>query len=542
MDLEEYSKKRFLIVDSLDSFCFSTKKTLKELGLKLVDTASSAQKVITGFENINYDVVLCNYDLGKGKNGQELLEELRFKKLLKFTGLFFIVSAEVEKGKVMGTIENEPDGYLVKPVIPKDLIVRLRKSLKMKDAMRIIENAIDEGDYSSAIQYCDRKLAEKNPYTVRILKTKAWLYGKTGQLDSAKSVYEGILAQQDYLWAEYGLAKTFYKLKDYSQAETCLKRILEKNPEQLEALDLLAEIYRKQQQYSEAENYLKQAIALSPNALLRQKELAELCVLNNDEEEAFEAYKKMHKLSDQSVYAKPEHYFDYANFLVEQISKHPDASTNPNIKKQAFELAESVKKRFSMQENIQTQSKLATAHIHINLGNKEEATEILNTIIAEDKLKELDARTLKIASSVVKTTGEDELAESILEMAADKVKDDPILIADIYEQLNKDISLVQRKDAAIKNKQGIQHYANNQLEQATEILREALLVTPRHISLNLNLVQVLLKLFKQTKDEHLINEVDLLLKKIRHIPEDHKEHRRYLFLQKKFVAELDIAK
>lgn len=70
MDLEEYSKKRFLIVDSLDSFCFSTKKTLKELGLKLVDTASSAQKVITGFENINYDVVLCNYDLGKGKNGK----------------------------------------------------------------------------------------------------------------------------------------------------------------------------------------------------------------------------------------------------------------------------------------------------------------------------------------------------------------------------------------------------------------------------------------------------------------------------------------
>ncbi|MFT5717912.1 MAG: DNA-binding NarL/FixJ family response regulator, partial [Oleiphilaceae bacterium] len=125
MSLEEYSKKRFLIVDQLDSFRFSTKKTLMELGLKLIDSASAAQKVITGFQSINYDIVLCNYELGKGKNGQELLEELRFRKLLKFTGLFFIISAEVEKGKVIGTIENEPDGYLVKPVTPKDLKDRL---------------------------------------------------------------------------------------------------------------------------------------------------------------------------------------------------------------------------------------------------------------------------------------------------------------------------------------------------------------------------------------------------------------------------------
>ena len=161
MSLEEFSKKRFLIVDELDSFRFSTKKTLKSLGLKLVDTAASAQTVLNGFQNVNYDVVLCNYELGKGKNGQELLEELRYRKLLKFTGLFFIISAEVEKGKVMGTIENEPDGYLVKPIPPQELESRLSKALEMKNAMRAIDNAIDEGDFSSAIDFCDRKIAEK---------------------------------------------------------------------------------------------------------------------------------------------------------------------------------------------------------------------------------------------------------------------------------------------------------------------------------------------------------------------------------------------
>ena len=95
MSLEEYSKKRFLIVDELDSFRFSTKKMLLALGIKLIDTMTTGQQVMSGFQNVDYDVILCNFDLGKGKNGQELLEELREKQLLKFTSLFFIVSAEV---------------------------------------------------------------------------------------------------------------------------------------------------------------------------------------------------------------------------------------------------------------------------------------------------------------------------------------------------------------------------------------------------------------------------------------------------------------
>lgn len=534
MALEEYAKKRFLIVDQLDSFCFSTKKTLKELGLKLVDTANSAQKVISGFENINYDVVLCNYDLGKGKNGQELLEELRYRKLLKFTGLFFIVSAEVEKGKVMGTIENEPDGYLVKPVIPKDLIARLEKSLKMKDAMRTIEVAIDEGDYLSAIHYCDRKIAEKDPYTARALKTKAWLYGKTGQLDLAKAIYEGILSKQDFLWAEYGLAKTYFKLKDYQQAENSLKRLLEKAPEQLEAIDLLAEIYKKQRNYKEAQVCLKQAISLSPNALLRQKELADLCILNNDVEDANEAFKKMHKLSDQSVFAKPEQYYDYANFLIEQATQSSDSATNSVQAKQAFELAESVKKRFSSHVNIKDQSKLATANLHLSMGNEEEAKELMASVLTTENLKTLDARTLKLASSVIKETGDNKLAEQLLEEAADKAENNPALISEIYEQLNSDITLEERKKAATQNKTGIRHYSNNELEQAVSVLRQALALTPRHISLNLNLIQVLIKLFIKTKDTQYISEINDLLNKLRHIPEDHKEYRRYQFLTKKF--------
>jgi len=531
MSLEEYSKKRFLIVDELDTFCFSTKKTLKELGLKLVDSASSAQKVITGFENINYDLVLCNYELGKGKNGQELLEELRYRKLLKFTGLFFIISAEVEKGKVMGTIENEPDGYLVKPVTPKDLSSRLSKALAMKDAMRLIDTAIDDGDFNAAINYCDRKIAEKDRYVVRCLKTKAWLLGKIGELDQAKEVYESIIKSNNFIWAEYGLAKIAVKQEDYSRAETLLNSIITKDPYQLEAKDLLAEIFKKQNNISAAQSLLKDAIKLSPNSLLRQKELANLCVINNEQDDALLAYRKMHKLSDQSIYAKPEQTYDFANFLAVKAKDTDDKTNNPDIK-EAFDLLESTKKRFSSYANINEQSKLVSANVNGIIGNEEEARAIVKEVLGSSTKDQFDAKTLKIAAGTLNTLGDTAQAEDLLEQAADLARGDTQLISEIYDQLNSTISLAQRKEAATKNKQGIKLYSEGDINQAAQVLREAVPLTPRHISLNLNLAQVLLKQYKQNNDPSTLEDAGNFLHKIRHIPNHHKEFKRFEHLMK----------
>lgn len=537
MSLEEYSKKRFLIVDELDSFRFSTKKTLMELGLKLIDSASSAQKVVTGFENINYDIVLCNYELGKGKNGQELLEELRYRKLLKFTGLFFIVSAEVEKGKVMGTVENEPDGYLVKPVTPKSLKDRLLKSLQMKDAMRLIDTAIDEGDFHAAISFCDRKISEKDRYFVRALKTKAWLLTKVSDYDQAKQVYESVLKENDFTWAQFGLAQIAVKQKDYTNATTLLKKIIAKDPNQLDAMDLLAEIYKQQNNIPEAQALLQTAISFSPNALLRQKELADLCAQNGQEEEAVAAFRKMVKLSDKSVFAKPQQFFDFANYLASTSKNDDDPESTPYVK-EAFELIQKGTKRFGSNKQINEQSKLVSANIHATIGNVEEAQAILDEIMLTTQQTEtdLDAESLQVAATTLKNLDKDDEADTLLEKAADLAKNDDELVSRIYKQLNTDITSQSRKKAAEINKLGIKLYTDGDIEQSAINLRKAVPLTPRHISLNLNLAQVLLKLHKNTKNNDLLNEADLYISKVRHTPKHHREYKRYEFLVSQLKA------
>jgi len=540
MTLEAYSKKRFLIVDELDTFCFSTKKTLKELGLKLVDTANSAQKVIRGFENINYDVVLCNYDLGKGKNGQELLEELRYRKLLSFSGLFFIISAEVEKGKVMGTVENEPDGYLVKPVSPKDLKLRLEKLLQMKESMQSIDQNIDDGNFEAAIKLCDQKIIEKDNYSLRCLKTKAWLLGKTGDYDQAKVTYQSILKSNDFIWAEYGLAKIALKQESYQEAETQLRHIISKDETQVEAMDLLAEMYKNQNKIEQAQDLVKQAISLSPNALLRQKELADLCVMNNQPDEANEAFQQVQKLSDQSIYAKPEQTYDYVDFLASQATSK-DSPIDSNEVKIALEQLAIAEKRFNNTNNITIQTKLMSANLYAVVGDTEEAKKLVEQALNTDSTpSELDAATLKVAASSLSLLGDDQKAEQYLEKAADIASDDPGLVGKIYQQLNNKITLEQRVLATQKNKQGIEYYSEGKTLEATSVLREAQTLTPRHISLNLNLIQVLLKLHKETNDETLLDEVKTLLLKIRHTPKYHKEFKRFAFMKKQFTNRNDI--
>ena len=533
MSLEHYSKKRFLIVDELDNFRFSTKQALMSLGLKQVDTASSAQAVSSGFQNVNYDVVLCNYELGKGKNGQELLEELRVKKLLKFTGLFFIISAEVERGKVMGTVENEPDGYLVKPVTPKDLDIRLGKALEMKEAMQPIDDALDQADYETALSFCDERLSAKAPYKLTCIKTKAWLLTKLNRLNEAESLYKDLLKNNDALWAEYGLAKIYLKSRNYKDAEVILNTIIAKDPDQVEALDLLAELYRQQGKPQEAQVLIEQAISRSPRSLLRQKALADVCIENNDDEAAMAAFRKVVKLGDQSVYAHPDQYFDFAQLLAKTSADDDDPDSHENTK-EAFELLSKANKRFSSVDEIKIQTKLISASVNATIGNTEEAEAILEQVMHEDSDEGLDPETLLVAAKTMQTLGRDDEAEQTLERAADLAHRDSEQIGEIYDQLNQGISTEARQKASIQNKKGIKLYNQGETDQAAAELRLAVPLTPRHISLNLNLIQVLVKLYKTDKKPEHLAEIEKYLHRVRHIPKHHREFPRYEYLSNKY--------
>ena len=125
----------------------------------------------------------------------------------------------------------------------------------------------------------------------------------------------------------------------------------------------------------------------------------------------------------------------------------------------------------------------------------------------------------------------------MLEAAADNAKGDDESVAEIYALLKSQISLEDRQKAANLNKNGIKEYNEGKINQAIKELEHAATFTPRHISLNLNLIQVLLKRMKKAEvasPEYREDYYKCLhrFQFVRHVPRHHKEYKRLLYLRK----------
>ena len=75
----DWADKNYLVVDDFIGIRQLLRESLRNLGAKNIDQASSGGEAIALLARIRYDVVLCDYNLGEGKNGQQVLEEARMR-------------------------------------------------------------------------------------------------------------------------------------------------------------------------------------------------------------------------------------------------------------------------------------------------------------------------------------------------------------------------------------------------------------------------------------------------------------------------------
>jgi DNA-binding response OmpR family regulator len=101
-----------------------------------------------------YDVVICDYNLGDGRDGQQVLEEARHFGYLGYASVFFMVIAESSLPMVLGVLEQQPDEYMIKPINQEVLYHRLESAIRCKRQLRVIDEALEQYDIESAIACC----------------------------------------------------------------------------------------------------------------------------------------------------------------------------------------------------------------------------------------------------------------------------------------------------------------------------------------------------------------------------------------------------
>ena len=142
----DWADKHYLLVDDFIGIRILLRESLRNLGARHIDQAASGSEAMKLLAKTRYDVVLCDYNLGEGKNGQQVLEETRVRNLTAPSSVWLMVSAEKSVESVMGAAEHQPDAYLIKPITEGVLLTRLNRVWHKKQVFREIDQACMEKD------------------------------------------------------------------------------------------------------------------------------------------------------------------------------------------------------------------------------------------------------------------------------------------------------------------------------------------------------------------------------------------------------------
>jgi len=529
-----YSNKKCLIIDDFPEIRGSLTRTLRTFGAEAVDTAASGEEAVRACGKKNYDIVLCDYNLGAGKDGQQILEEVRFLRVLLMTSLFIMITGESSREMVLGALECQPDDYITKPYTQQSLKVRLNKAIVRHEALLHIKKHISDGDYEAALKACNEMITEGSRYTADCLKMKGQLLFLLKQLMAAKKLYESILSRKPVVWAKLGMGKTQLMLGNLEAAQEVLQSVIDEDPRYIEAHDLMAELHTLRKDNISAQAAVENATKISPKSVLRHRKLAELAEHNRDDDTALKSHQHAIKWGFNSCHESEQDYFNFARKASEIISERGDSTDSKNLAKQAHTILDRARKRYSDRPEVSVQAQMVETRVLISEGKEEKARESANKATA--MYDELAAPSVESSLEYARTLhamNEEHAARELLTQLAERHGRDPDVMRLIDGITGEPISETGKAAASKLTKEGISAYDEKHFEAAIDVFVEALSTYPNHAGLNLNLIQAVLADTEangpQDRYEKLCRKC---LRATGHVGPDNKQYKRYQFLHR----------
>lgn len=496
--------RRVLIIDDYPDMRSMIKQMLVPLQVGEIDLVDNGKDAIAQLKLNPYDIILCDYNLGEGKNGQQILEEAQQESLISYSTIFVIITAESSKEIVMSAVESEPDDYLSKP-FNKDLLrKRLERIALRKRNLAPISKWVAQHNLSKAIKTCDALMASSPKNLNQVKRIKANLFEKIGDFEAADRVYTEVLSHSRLPWAEFGHGVILYQQKQFDAAKSVFLKLVESRPTYTAAYDWIAKIEEGQNHLEEAKAWLNKAASIAPNVVQRQKQLGLVSYKTGDLETAGNALTKVVKLARDSIHEDGENEANLANLYLEKGDSV-----------QALKLINSAKKKYRSRPESRIKLALSESRIQKERGNADLAKEVLTE--ATKLYNTMDAPpSIDVAvnlSSAVMESGDVETGKAMLQnIARDNHSNQDILNSvqhvfddhDIGDEGRSVIASTTKRIVDLNNK-GVTLAKEGKLDEAKKLFKSALEEMPNNITIHLNNIQVLLMEMKinnlSTKDQ-----------------------------------------
>jgi len=488
----DLKSKKILLIEDYPVMRKAIRDMLYSLGVVTLIEAENGQKAITAMQSQKFDIVLCDYNLGEGKNGLHVLEEARFNKLLPSSSAFIMVTAEQVQSMVLSAMENKPDEYLTKPFTVHLLLTRLERTFERKLLFKRVDAAIDVENYPLAIKYCDQLLADSPQKThTAVLKKRAELAVYTKDYATAKHIYQDILDQRELNWALLGVAQIHYLQGNMEEAIGIFQEIISKYPMTMEAYDLLAQSYEATKQHTEAQEALHKAVQLSPQTILRQRKLATIANKTGDLETAEIACKAAVVLGKYSVHKSSN---DFSNLA--QVFKKSDKNT------EALGILQTMRKEFPNDPSAELRAAIAESEIYQSMGETEQAEAAFNEALSISKQCEqiLDKEIKLEMSKACYQNNQEEMAGALIHQLVKSHIDDDDFINEVHAMhsaIGRDnhadkLINATRQELIHINNEGVKLYKQEKFIEAIAIFAKAFKSMPENKTIILNMTKIIL--------------------------------------------------
>ncbi|MEJ2462370.1 MAG: response regulator [Candidatus Thiodiazotropha sp.] len=305
---DDFHSYRYLIIDDFDQMRVSFKGMLSSVGARDIVTQGNGEAAIRSLASEKFDVVICDYNLGEGRDGQQVLEEARHLGFLGHASTFFMITAVSNMPMVLGALEYQPDEYMIKPVNREVLLHRLAGTLKRKRQLTVIDEALAQGDKLRAIELCVEQRGSDLKRSLYLAKLQGELCIDLSRYEQAQRVYETLLRIRNFPWAQFGLGKIALLRGELAEARRIFEALIEQNHHYVEVYDWLVKVLEAEGDFARAQSLLMQVTHLSPKSVVRQCALGRLALRNDDLAVAEHAYQAAVRWGKHSCHASADEY------------------------------------------------------------------------------------------------------------------------------------------------------------------------------------------------------------------------------------------
>lgn len=498
----DLSGLHILVVDDQRPFQVMLKGILKSLGMVNIQFANSGEQALNRCSQTEFDLLFVDYNLGAGKNGRQLLEDLREKQLLKPSAIFIIVTGENTVSMVMSAVETEPDDYLIKPFSQNLLKTRLLKLQHKKQQLAELYEALFQRQSAEVIALCEKEIANNSRYEQYCRRVLAETLLNQQDFAALEQLLSASMEQRRPIWALLLLARTRLLQHDYQSCIQLCDEIIDINRLCAQAFDIKCHSQLAQGDTAGAMQSINQAINIAPFQLGRQYLLLRVARQATSPLDMVQASKQIYELTRRTAKQDVIHLLNYIRTMLDAIGSLDEPAKRNKLQQETLLLLHrSQKDELAAKEiDFARFEQLCMARLDAIEGRFHQAKKTADKVCDNMTGTEPEAPDLVM---LLMDIGEFEGADHFFDKYSGHAAPDPVL-ADMLQQ-HQQQSEEKRQQLSALNKAGMDRYQDGKYQEAMQLFEQALQVAPANTVAALNLIQAILQVLEsQQKHKSLV--------------------------------------